>query len=416
MTKPLALYIGLRYTRAKRRNHFISFIALTSMLGIALGVAVLITVLSVMNGFDDQIRSRFFALVPQVTIMTGNNATDQWPNLQSKIAQIPGVVASAPYVSGQGLLLQDSNMQAVNVMGIDPSQEVNVLQLARKMVQGKLTSLQPGEFNIVIGRRMAERLGLNIGDKINVLTPEVSNTPLGMMPRFKSFTVSGIFHANDGFGFDLGAVYINLVDAQKLFGGGQPINGLNVKITDLYQAEAVSQVIQQQLPFGYLVTNWTKQYGTFFHAIAMEKTILFVILFLIVGVAVFNLVSTLVMVVNDKRADIAILRTLGATPTTIMSTFIIQGGVIGLVGTILGLCGGLALAANVTHIVNGLQHLLNVHFISSSVYFINYLPSKISVSDVIEVCLIAFGLSLIATLYPAWIAFRTEPAEALRYE
>lgn len=416
MIRPLSLFIGLRYTRTKRRNGFISFIALASMLGIALGVTVLITVLSVMNGFDEQIRKKFFALVPEVTILTRGEAISSWKEIQDNLKDIPGVLNTAPYVNGQGLLLQDGNMQAVEVIGIVPKEESKVLKLSQKMIQGNLPSLIPNSFNIVIGRDMAVKLGVSLGDQITVLTSDINSTPLGMIPRFKRFTISGIFHAGNGFGFDMSGVYINIEDAKKLFPSSQSNQGLNIKIANLYQAEHIASQIQNRLPMGYLATDWTKQYGAFFQALAMEKTMLFIILLLIVAVAVFNLVSTLVMVVNDKRADIAILRTLGATPKTIMLTFIVQGAVIGLIGTLIGCCFGLLLASNITFLTNELQQLLGVQFISSSVYFVDYLPSKISLIDVIEVCLIAFGLSLFATIYPALIAFKTQPAEALRYE
>lgn len=414
MMQPLALYVGLRYTRAKHRNHFISFISLVSMLGIALGVAVLITVLSVINGFDYQIRTQFFAIAPSVTVMTGENISQSWPDLQKTIDANPRVVASAPFVTGMGILSNGRVVNGVNILGILPSQEIKVSQLNKKMTRGQLNSLTEGSYNIVIGQQLADQLELGLGDKINLFTPQVRTTPLGIFPRFRRFTVAGVFTTKSGFGFDLGIAYINMKDGMKLFPQGT--NGLHVKIKNIYQAAAVSHELQKLLLGGFLVTNWTEQFGSFFNAIAMEKTIMFVILLLIVAVAVFNLVSMLVMVVNNKRADIAILRTLGASPQTIMSIFIIQGAVIGLLGTLIGIIIGVILALNATTIVNKIQEVLHMQFIKSSVYFVNFLPSQLQWTDVMNVALIALALSLIATIYPALVAFRIEPAEALRYE
>jgi len=416
MIRPTSLYIGLRYTRAKRRNHFISFISLASMLGIALGVMVLIIVLSVMNGFDYQIRKRFFAIAPEVTVITGQNILSNWQKTSHQLMKLSGVVGVAPYVSGKGMLIKDQEIDGVQVVGVDPSIEPQVSQISDKMKVGTLDSLKPGKYNMVIGMELADQLGLAVGDEVNLLTPQVSVTLAGVFPRYRQFKVSGIFHTGAGFGFENSVVYINMQDAARLFSIGHAISGFHVKLHNLYQASLVSEMIREILPTTYSVTNWTVQFGAFFQALAMEKTMLFVILLLIVAVAVFNLVSTLVMVVNDKRADIAILRTLGASPGMIMRTIMIQGAVIGIVGTLIGLLLGLLLASYATQITNAIQDFFGVQFLKSSVYFIDFLPSRIQASDIVKVCLIAFGLSIVATLYPAWIAFRTQPAEALRYE
>lgn len=416
MIRPLALYIGLRYTRAKRRNHFISFISLVSMLGIALGVAVLITVLSVMNGFDYQIRSHFFAIAPEVTIMSSQDINDYWQKMQAQVNQAPGVANSAPYISGMGMINNQGIVNGVEVVGILPQEENKVSALHEKMVKGKLDSLTAGDYHMVIGEQLAQRMGLYIGDKVTLFTPQATNTPFGMLPQFRRFTISGIFNTRSGFGFDTGVVYIHLQDANKLFPSAHGTSGLHVKLQSIYQAPTVSTFLQAQMPRGFVVTNWTEQYGPFFNAIAMEKTMMFVILLLIVAVAVFNLVATLVMVVNEKRADIAILRTLGASPRTIMSVFIIQGAIVGIIGTCLGLIGGIILALNATRIVNFIQQIFHVQFIKASVFFVDYLPSLLQWRDVINVSLIALVLSLLATIYPAIVAFRTQPAEALRYE
>ena len=416
MVKPLSLYIGLRYTRAKQRNHFISFISLASMLGIALGVAVLITVLSVMNGFDDQIRTRFFALAPQITALTNQPLSSDWQQLAKRIDRLPEVVGIAPFASGQGIIVSAGQLSGIQLSGIDPQQEHRVSQLADKIKQGQIASLIPGQFNLIIGQTLAAKLALRIGDKVNVFTPEVTLTLAGAFPRFRRFTITGIFQTGNGFGFETSVAYMNWIDAMKLFPASAGTRGLHISVRDLYQVAKVSRQIEQRLPADFLVTNWTQQFGAFFQALAMEKNMLFIILLLIVAVAVFNLVSTLVMMVNAKQAEIAILRTIGAKPIMIMMTFIFQGLIIGLVGIILGVIGGILLAVNVTEITNAIQQFFNVQFISSSVYFIDYLPSKLLFSDIVKVVIAAFGLSLLATIYPALMAFRTQPAEALRYE
>ncbi|HLD17366.1 MAG TPA: lipoprotein-releasing ABC transporter permease subunit [Coxiellaceae bacterium] len=416
MLKPLALYIGLKYTRAKRRNHFISFISLASMMGIALGVAVLITVLSVMNGFDQQIRLKFFAMAPHVTIMTDQSLTESWRALGESAKRVPGVMDYSPYIQGKGMLTHEGQVAGVSVTGIIPSQETRVSELGEKMTAGSLGTLQPGQFNMLIGQDMANGMDLRVGDKITLLTPQMSSTPLGIMPRYKRFTVTGIFHVGNGFGYDDSVVFINFQDADRLFQGANPISGLHLKIANLYQARPITLSLQRMLSEHYVVTNWALQYGAFFKALSMEKTMMFVILLLIIAVAAFNLVSSLVMVVNDKQRDIAILRTLGVTRGFIVWVFIIQGAVVGVIGTLLGIGGGIILALNATAWVNAIQRFFHVQLISSSVYFLDYLPSHLEVSDVIQISLIALGLSLLATLYPAWQASRTQPAEVLRYE
>jgi lipoprotein-releasing system permease protein len=415
MKTPLSLIIGLRYTRAKRRNHFVSFISLASLLGIALGVTVLITVLSVMNGFNSQIREKFFAITPAVTVTTPHNIAATWPQWVHTVKQLPEVSNAAPYVSGNGMIMKQGRFAGVRLMGILPQQEAKVSTLNKHVIQGNLNTLQAGKFNSVVGQALAESLNLHIGSHINILTPQTTVTLMGVFPRYKTFVVTGIYHTTGGL-YDNGVLFINMQDAQTLFLKGSRESGVHIKLHDLYDAPSVTAQLQALLPPDFAITNWTLQFGAFFQALAMEKTMLFVILLLIVAVAAFNLVATLVMAVNDKRADIAILRTLGARPRTIMMTFVVQGAVIGLFGTILGLIGGLLLAAHVTEIANTLQHLFHVQFVRSDVYFINFVPSTIKAGDVLDVCLATMGFSLIATIYPAILAFKTQPAEALRYE
>lgn len=414
MMRPLALFIGLRYTRAKCHNRFVSFISLTSMLGIALGVAVLIIVLSVMNGFDYQIRTQFFSISPEVTILSGQDISKNWLALQKAINTNTNVVASAPFVTGMGMLSNAGVVSGVSVLGILPKEEIGVSKIDQKMVKGHLSTLTSGSYNIILGQKLASQLSVSIGDKIGLFTPEVTTTPLGVFPQFRRFTVSGIFSTKGGFNFDSAIAYINMIDGIKLFPKGT--QGLHVRIKNVYQAGLVSRELENSISNQFVVTNWMEQFGSFFNAIAMEKIIMFVILLLIVAVAVFNVVSTLVMLVNDKKADIAILRTLGVCPGTIMLIFVIQGAVIGLIGTLMGIIIGVIIAWNATDIVNFVQNLFHVQFLKSSIFFVNFLPSKLQWLDVLNISVIALVLSLIATIYPALIAFRTEPAEALRYE
>lgn len=416
MFRPLALFIGLRYTRAKRRNHFISFISLTSMIGIALGVTVLITVLSVMNGFDQEIRNRIFGMANHITISGVNGSVSNWQQLADQAQSYPDVVGVAPFVSGQGILVSHGFNHPALVTGIAPKSEVRVSYLQQKMVAGSLFNLRPGQFGIVLGEQLALNLGVWTGDKVTLLIPSATITPLGVMPRFKPFTVVGVFHIGNGFSFDTDMAFINLQDAQKLYQLGANVSGIRLKLDNLYLAPQLSVKIAQHLPNNYIVNNWTDEYGSIFHAIALEKTMMFLILILLVAIAAFNLVSTLVMVVTDKRADIAILRTLGATPQTILLIFMVQGTIIGLAGTLLGLIGGITLALHATEIVNCIQQTFHVQLMSSNVYYVNYLPSLLLWKDVWHISLAAFLMSLLATIYPAWRAARTQPAEALRYE
>lgn len=416
MFKPLALYIGLRYTRAKRRNHFISFISFSSMIGIALGVAVLITVLSVMNGFDEEIHEQVFGVVQHVTIRSLNGSIKEWPSVADRVRNYPGVLAVAPFVSGQGLLKNRGQVQSAFLVGIDPNAEATVSELPNKMVEGSLMDLKPGEFGIVLGVDLVRNLGLMKGDKVTVMIPQVTVTPVGVMPRLQRFTLVGTFSVGSGFRFDSTLAFLNLKDAQTLLRMKSGVSGLRLKIQDLFAAPQMARDMTSFLPMNFMVSDWTSQFGAFFKAVKLEKTMMFFILLLIVAVAAFNLVSGLVMVVTDKQADIAILRTLGATPRTILGIFIVQGSVVGIFGTLLGVVGGIALASHVTQIVNFIQDIFHVQFISSNIYFIDYLPSKLEWRDVLHITLVALVMSLLATLYPAWRASRTQPAEALRYE
>ncbi|HHF7368454.1 TPA: lipoprotein-releasing ABC transporter permease subunit [Legionella bozemanae] len=414
MYKPLALFMGLRYTRSRKKNHFVSFISLSSMLGIGLGVMVLITVLSVMNGFDQQIHNRFFGMAPEITVSGPNERLSDWPEVAKKIQTIPEIKALAPYVGGQGLMVHDGQVLPVVLTGVLPEKEQQMSHLQDKLLAGSLSNLK--DFGIILGRGLADSMGTMIGDKVTVMIPQATVTPAGMIPRFKRFTVVGVFSAGTGFNFDTKLAFINMGDAQKLLQMGDEVTGIKMKIGNVYQAPELSYRLSHLLGDDYQVGNWTQQYGAFFQAVKMEKTMMFLILLLIIAVAAFNLVSSLVMVVNDKQAEIAILRTIGATPSTILWTFIVQGMMVGIVGTFFGLLGGLVLAKNATTIVNHLQTWFHFKVLSSSIYFVDYLPSEILFSDLWKVCVMALLMSFLATIYPAWRASKTVIAEALHYE
>ena len=414
MYKPLALFIGLRYTRSRKKNHFVSFISLSSMLGIGMGVMVLITVLSVMNGFDQQIHKRFFGMAPEITLSGPNERLSNWPELAQKIQTIPEIKALAPYVAGQGLLVHEGQVLPIILTGIMAEKEANISHLKDKLISGNIDNLN--HFGMILGKGLAESLGTMIGDKVTIMIPQATVTPAGMIPRFKRFTVVGIFSAGTGFNFDKQLAFINIADAQKLLQLGNDVTGIKMKIDNVYQAPELSARLSNLLGEEYQIGNWTEQYGAFFQAVKMEKTMMFLILLLIIAVAAFNLVSSLVMVVNDKQAEIAILRTIGATPSTILWIFIVQGMMVGIVGTFFGVIGGLILAKNATTIVNHLQSWFHFKVLSSSIYFVDYLPSKILFSDLWKVCVMALLMSFFATIYPAWRASKTVIAEALHYE
>ena len=416
MFRPLFVFIGTRYTRAKRRNHFVSFISLTSIIGLALGVVVMIVVLSVMNGFDHEMRTRVLGMVPHATLETGE-AINDWPSLAAKVKQNPQVLAVAPFIQMQGLLTNDGKVSKVLLNGIDPGLERQVSIIDNFMQQGKLDDLAPGSFGIVIGDKAAAKLGVAIGDKLTFVAPEVTVTPGGMFPRMKRFTVVGIFHVGagelDGY---LGVT--NLQDLARLHRWKpDQVQGLRLKFDDLFQAPRVAWTIAQQLGEDrYYARDWTRTHGNLYQAIRMEKAMIGLLLLLIVAVAAFNIISTLVMVVNDKKGDIAILRTLGATPGQIMRIFMVQGTVIGVIGTFVGALVGMFAALNVSAAIAALEGLIGHKFLNADVYFIDYLPSQLQADDVLMVCGAALVLSFLATLYPAWRAARTQPAEALRYE
>ena len=409
------LLVGLRYTRAERRNHFISFISLTSMFGIFLGVTALIAVLSVMNGFQKEVRARILGVVSHVQITGADNRLADWQAVARESAEHPQVAAAAPFVNAQGMLVFGAGVRGAVVRGIVPELEQKVAEIGLHMAAGKLESLVPGEFGIVLGSELARALGARDGDKVTLIAPQGLVTPAGILPRLKQFTVVGVFEVGM-FEYDSGLALIHLEDAQKLYGMGDRASGVRLKLRDLFQSREVARDLVERLRGDLYVSDWTRSHANYFRAVQIEKTMMFIILLLIVAVAAFNIVSTLVMAVTDKQPDIAILRTLGASPGGIMKIFIVQGALIGAIGTLIGVAGGIALALNIDVVVPFLERLLNVQFLSREVYYITDLPSDLQTSDVVAIALVSLALSLLATLYPSWRAARVNPAEALRYE
>lgn len=415
MFRPLELFIGLRYTRAKRRNHFISFISLTSIMGIALGVTALITVLSVMNGFQREVRNGILGMTAHATLTGIDGTLGDWRNLEAEVVRHPRILGTAPYIEAQGMLTNGQVVSGVLIRGVLPGEEPKVSYIDKKMVAGQLSDLTPGAFGIVLGRELAGYLGVGVGDKVTLVTPQATVTPVGVLPRLKRFTVKGIFHVGNN-EYDGNLALMQLEDAARLFQMEGKVSGLRLKLDDLFVAPALVRELMRQLPAQYFGTDWTRQHVSFFRAVALEKRIMFIILTLIVAVAAFNIVSTMVMVVTDKQADIAILRTLGATPMSILAIFMVQGMLIGIAGTVLGMLGGVSLALNIETIVPLIEQAFGIQFLSADVYLISEVPSDMHWSDVLNISVVAFVLSLLATLYPAWRAARCQPAEALRYE
>ncbi|MCU4352518.1 lipoprotein-releasing ABC transporter permease subunit [Acinetobacter ursingii] len=411
MFKPISLYIGLRYTRARRSNHFISFIALVSMIGLTLGVAVLITVLSVMNGFDRELKNRVLGMIPQATVSSTQILTD-WPELAKKIESHPHVTGVAPFTQLQGMLTAHGQVAGIMVTGIEPKYETKVSIIQNHMVAGNINSLQKGEFGIVLGKQMADGLGLGLHDNVTLVLPEATPSPAGVVPRFKRFKVVGIFSI--GAEVDSMIGYIALNDASTLLRLPDGAQGIRLKLDNIFQAPQVANDIVKTLPPNFYASDWTYTHGNLFSAIQMEKAMVSLLLFLIVLVAAFNIVSSLVMVVTDKKSDIAILRTLGASPATITKIFMVQGTVIGVIGTVAGAILGIILATSISNVIDWLNTAFGWHLFDA--YFINYLPSYLRWQDVVLIVSVSLILSFLATIYPALRAAKIQPAEALRYE
>ncbi|HUP29236.1 MAG TPA: lipoprotein-releasing ABC transporter permease subunit [Usitatibacter sp.] len=413
--RPFELFIGLRYTRAKRRTHFISFISLISMLGIALGIAALITVMSVMNGFEKEIRARILGAASHIQVMDPERGIADWAALAQRMKQNPEVTAAAPFINAQGLLSTGSAVRGVFVRGVLPELEDQVADFGKHMRAGSLAALRPGEFGIAIGIGIARALQLRVGDRVTLISPQGQVTPAGLMPRLKQFTVVGIFSLDHN-EYDSALALTRLEDAQVLYRMDSTVTGIRLKVRDTDLAPRVARELARTLPADTMISDWTQQNVNYFRAIEIEKRMMFIILTLIIAVAAFNLVSTLVMVVTDKHPDIAILRTLGVSPASVMQIFVVQGAVIGMIGTLLGVVTGVLLALNVDVVVPAVERAFHFQILSREVYYISELPSDLHWRDVWTVALVSLGLAFVATIYPSWRASRVNPAEALRYE
>jgi lipoprotein-releasing system permease protein len=415
MYKPLEAFIGLRYVRAKRRNHFISFISLTSMLGIALGVTTLITVISVMNGFEKELRARILGAIAHATIQPADGSSMEWRSVVDRVEEHPEVDGAAPYIE-EGVWLQGAESAGAFIRGVNPEFEPRVSEVDQKMLSGSLGDLKPGEYGIILGIGLASRLRVGPGDRVTVIAPRLKATPVGASPLMRRFTVVGAFEFGE-FENDSTLALVHIEDAAKLLRmPSGAIGGVRLHLQDMYQAWRVAREISGTMPGYYIVRDWTQERGNLFQAVRTEKTVMWVILSLIIAVAAFNIISMLVMVVTDKQSDIAILKTMGARPGTVMRIFVIQGSVIGVVGTLLGVIGGILLAQNIGTVVPYLEQFFGFSLFPSDIYYITELPSDLQSADVIKFALMSLIMSLFSTLYPSWRAARTQPAEALSYE
>ncbi len=415
MIKPLELMIGLRYTRAKRRNHFISFISMTSMVGIVLGVWALITVMSIMNGFHKDLRDRILFVVSHVTVSGYDGYLDDWETVSEKLAGHSQLQAQAPFVLGQGMLTRGKAVTGALIRGIDPELERDVSEVLEHIVEGNPDAMRSGSFAIILGKYLARSLGVSLGEKVTVIAPKGRVTPAGLIPRMKRFTVVGIFDI-DMYEYDSSIALVHIDDARKLLSLKNQVSGIRLKLNDVEQARRVRWEISRSLDDRFRVRDWTQEHANFFRALEIEKRVVFIILLLIIAVAAFNIVSTLVMIVTDKQSDVAILRTLGMSPASVMKIFMVQGSFIGIVGTIIGGILGVITALNVETLIPALESLFNTELFPSDVYVISNFPAQMKWEDVSRIIGVALVMSFLATIYPAWRASRVEPAEALRYD
>ncbi len=415
MYKPLEVFIGLRYLRAKRRNHYISFISLISMLGIALGMTTLITVISVMNGFEKELRARILGAIAHATIQPMDGALMDWRSVIKDVEKHPEVNGAAPFIE-EGVWLQGKESSGALIRGVDPTFETAVSEVSEKMLSGRLTDLRAGEYNIILGLSLASRLRVGPGDKVTVIAPRLKATPVGASPLMRRFTVVGVFEFGE-FENDSTLAMINIEDAARLLRMPQgSTGGVRLRMQDMDRAWRVAREISEDLPGYYIVRDWTQERGNLFRAVKTEKTVMWVILSLIIAVAAFNIISMLVMVVTDKQADIAILKTMGARPGMILRIFVIQGSLIGIIGTGLGVLGGIGLAQNIALVVPFLEQFFGFSLFPADIYYISELPSELRSRDIIGFALMTLAMSFLSTLYPSWRASKTHPAEALSYE
>ncbi len=416
MSSGYELFIGRRYLRSSRANRFISFISMISMVGVAIGVAVLIVVLSVMNGFESELRNRILSLTSHATISAFGEGLGDWRATAARIAESPDVVASAPYIEDQGLLIARNQSSGAMVVGVLPEEEEKVAAIGEKMKAGSFDDLRPGGYGIVLGAELAKTLGVEVGDRVVLVTSMRTITPAGVMPRMRSFEVIGTFAAGM-YEYDRNLAYVHLKDAATLYRLGEKVTGLRLQLADMFAAPRVVRSLALSLGGeGYYIDDWTRKHANFFRSIQLTKTVMFIILLLVVAVAAFNIVSTLVMVVKEKQADIAILRTVGASPRSILAIFVTQGTAIGVIGTVAGIALGVLIAFNLEDLVHVLERVLGTQFMDAQVYYMSDLPAVVQWWDVLKISLTAFGLCCLSTLYPAWRAARTQPAGALRHD
>jgi len=415
MSSRYEFFIGRRYLRSARGKSFASFISVISMAGVAIGVAVLIVVLSVMNGFESELRSRILSMTSHATISAFGQSLPAWRDVQDQALASPEVVAAAPYIEQQAMMVAGGKTSGVLVRGVLPEEEEKVSAIARRVTKGSFERLKAGEFGVVLGSELAAALGVGVGDRVVLVIAQGSVTPAGVVPRMRRFEVVGIFSAGM-YEYDRNLAYLHMADAARLYRMGEGVSGLRLSLTDLFAAPQVVRSLAQEMGGGYYISDWTRQHANFFRSIQITKSVMFVILLLVVAVAAFNIVSTLVMVVKDKRADIAILRTMGAEPNSILKVFMTQGTAIGLIGTVAGVALGVLIATNLETLVHGLERLLSTQFLDAKLYFMSDLPARVELADVIKISATAFGLCCLSTLYPAWRAARIQPAEALRHD
>lgn len=412
----LPMMIGSRYSRARRRNGFISFISTISILGVAIGVWVLISVISIMNGFGNELRGRILDVAPHVVVTGQGGWVKDWQIITPSVDTQKGVVGRAPFILEQGLVSLNSAVTGSLVKGVLPAEESKVSSVADHMLQGNFNLLQKGKYNVVLGNGLAQKIGAGMGDKVTFISPQGQSTPAGLMPRLRRFTVVGVFGGIGPDEFDAALSYIHLDDAIKLYKTAGKVSGLRLKLSDPQEARKIAAELTDKFQYEYYVDNWTRQHKTFFRALEVERRMVFITLFLIVAIAAFNIVSTLIMVVTDKRADIAILRTLGLSPAKVMGIFFVQGVTSGVIGTIVGAAAGILTALNLSNIINFVEGVLGFELLPQSVYYVTDFPAELRWSDVIVIVSVSIVISMLATLYPSWQASKTEPAEALRYE
>ena len=417
MFNPVECFIALRYTRSERRNRFVSFGSLISMLGVGLGVTALITVLAVMNGFENELRDRILGATAHISVGARQGQVQHWQDLRKQVLEVPRVAAAAPYVTGEAMFRRRESISGGMVRGVLPQQEVRVSELRAEVQYGTTDALQDGQYRILLGRVLAQNLGATVGDTVDVLVPQALSSPLGLMPRMRRFVVAGLL-STGMYDFDRSLAVAHITDAARLYSLGEGVSGLRLRIKKkhLFDAPAIAQAVQDRLGPAYYALDWTAQHGNFFQALRTEKTVMFVILALIVAVAAFNIVATLVMAVVEKRGDIAILRTIGLSPYSIMAIFVLQGVVITCIGVACGVMGGIILSDHINAVANFLERTMQLRLVPADVYGIGSLPSRLEVRDVLRIVALALGLGLVATLYPAWRAATGQPAEALRYE